>query len=182
MANSRNKGNKNEREVAKLWNAWTGKEFTRIPSSGGLRWNRTHNTTGDLICADEKHSRYFTFSIECKFHKEINFQHLILPNKSVKIIEFWNQAVEDSERAKRIPILFMRYNGMPANFHFVVLSEGYYNAILSKRLPTHRLMKLYGMPEAASDFVILASDDLFQLDYTELHKINKRWLKKTFTA
>lgn len=33
--NSRAKGSKNERELAKLFKDWTGKEFARTPSSGG---------------------------------------------------------------------------------------------------------------------------------------------------
>ena len=67
--NSRNKGSRFERTIAKAWESWTGYKFSRTPGSGG--WAKAKDAMGDLVCTDEKHSRRFPFSIECKNYQEI---------------------------------------------------------------------------------------------------------------
>src|SRR5687768_14412470 len=116
--NSRAKGSRNERDLCKVLKVWTGYDFARTPSSGGLRWKKTDNITGDIVCCEE--GVKFLFTIECKSYKGINFEHLLY-SKNAKIREFWKQAKDDSDRSKKLPLLFMRYNGLPKNFHFVVL-------------------------------------------------------------
>lgn len=116
--NSRRKGSKGENNAAKLLKAWTGKSFARTPSSGGLGWKAT-NTKGDIVCTEEGH--YFPFCVEVKNHKEINFEQLLLPVKHRKIMEFWEQCTRDAKEAKKIPLLMMRYNGMPKGMHFIVM-------------------------------------------------------------
>jgi Holliday junction resolvase len=172
MANSKQKGNKGEREVAKWWQEWTGMEFARIPSSGGLRWHSTHNTVGDIMCTHERHSRRFQFAIECKNYKDINFEHLILGNKKVKILEFWQQTQDDAERGDKIPILFMRYNGMPKGVYFVVISLAFYN-IFYKDIKMDN--DYFIVPNR--DFVILNSTDLLKRKYLDLHKNLKKHRK-----
>ena len=108
--NSKNKGNRGEREVCKFWKEWTNYEFSRTPASGGLRWKKADNISSDVICTDDKHSRKFPFSIESKFYKDIRFEHILLGNKKCKILEFWDQANNDSIRAGKLPVLMMRYN------------------------------------------------------------------------
>lgn len=116
--NSKNKGNRGEREVCKFWKEWTNYEFSRTPASGGLRWKKADNISSDVICTDDKHSRKFPFSIESKFYKDIRFEHILLGNKKCKILEFWDQANNDSIRAGKLPVLMMRYNNMPKGEFF----------------------------------------------------------------
>lgn len=118
--NSRNKGSKAERIAAKLMAKWTKKEFARTPSSGGLNW-KTSMAKGDIVCSSEGH--YFPFCIEVKHHREINFEHLLVPGiKNIKILEFWEQCKRDALRANKFPLLFMRYDGLPKEFFFVVMA------------------------------------------------------------
>lgn len=171
--NSRKKGSKNERDVCKIFQSWTGYEFARTPSSGGLRWGR-NDTVGDLVCTDEKHSRYFKFAIECKFYEDIRFEHLINGNKNSDILKFWDQAVEDAKRGSKIPILTMRYNGMKKDMHFVVLDIKFYMYI-------HKEITYdYGTLTLCKDdyeLVIMNSFDFFNSDYKKIHKIAKTYLK-----
>lgn len=111
--NSKAKGSRFERVVCKSFESWSGYEFSRTPSSGGLRWKKTDNISSDVVCSDPSHSRKFPFSVEVKNYKDIKFEHLLLGNRACKIHNFWNQANRDADRANKIPILIMRYNSMP---------------------------------------------------------------------
>jgi len=178
--NSKKKGSKNERSLAKLFEKWTGYEFSRTPSSGGLRWSNTDSTVGDLICSDKKHSRYFRFSVEAKFHKDINFEQLLLPNKNKKILEFWNQALEDSDRSGKIPMLFMRYNGMPKDLHFSVISYKAYLKIFKSEMTKvfkKNNMQITRFIVDDIDIIILPSTMLFKTKYKIIHKNAKIFLR-----
>lgn len=172
MANSKKKGNKGERDVSKWWQQWTGFEFSRVPASGGLRWHSTHNTVGDIMCTNERHSRRFLFCIESKNYKDINFEHLILGNKKTKILEFWKQTQDDAKRGNKIPILFMRYNGMPKGTYFVIVSSNLFEYLIEKYNYTFFLV---GNPKYK--FVIINSNDILNTDYLTLHK-NLKKLKR----
>ena len=128
--NSRNKGSRFERTIAKAWESWTGYKFSRTPGSGG--WAKAKDAMGDLVCTDEKHSRRFPFSIECKNYQEIKFEHILLRLKSCKIISFWEQATKDAKRAGKIPILIMRYNSMPKGEPFFIVEAGEIDSFLMK--------------------------------------------------
>lgn len=170
MANGKKKGNKNERDLTKWWKEWTSLEFSRVPSSGGLRWQRKDDITGDIICTDPRHSRRFPFTIETKFYKDINFEHLILGNKSAKIWDFWEQAKEDGERSNRIPILFMRYNNMPRNTWFIVVDLKVFNIFLKrakKQICTHTY---FIIEDKAHRVVCLNSNSLLGTTYKEIIK------------
>jgi Holliday junction resolvase len=179
--NSKQKGSKNERELCKLMQQWTGYDFARVPSSGGLRWKDTDNTVGDLICTDKLHGRRFRFAIETKFYKDINFEHLILGNKTTKINQFWEQATEDGKRAKKEPILFMRYNGMPKQTWFVMVDFGFFEVMLEQQIECNydffKVVSPYGAAR-----IIMNSNDFIELDYNTLHKQTKQWLKKKYGA
>ena len=174
--NSKQKGSKNERDVCALLAGWTGKEFSRTPSSGGLRWGRT-DTIGDIVCTDEKHSKYFRLAIECKFYKEIKFDHLINGNKNSDILKFWEQAESDGERGKKIPMLTMRYNGMKKTMHYIVLDYEFFCRI-NQHIPNE-----YGTLELQKDgqrLVILNSLDLFASDYLKIHALARIHLKAKY--
>ena len=177
--NSKAKGSKNERDVCKWWESWTGYEFSRVPSSGGLRWGRTTDTTGDIICSDQKHFLRFPFSIECKNYKDINFEHLLLGNKRVKILEFWSQALEDAERGHKIPILMMRYNGMKKGEYFFVV-ESEQAGILLSSMPISSRKMISTMDICTRDIsltILMASDILSHIDYVAVNKESRKRLK-----
>ena len=163
MINSRTKGSKNERNLTKLFAEWTGKEFARTPSSGGLNWKNSQ-TVGDIVCTTEGH--LFPFAIEAKSHREINFEHLLYLDEP-KILEFWEQAVGDSKKGKieKIPLLFMRYNGLPRNFHFVGMSWEVYEEISMLFPANHRNIRFFS---ADVKIVIIRSTTLFKSSYKSI--------------
>ncbi len=173
--NSRKKGSKNERNITKVLEQWTGYEFSRVPSSGGLRWGRKDDTVGDVICSDEKHSRYFRFTIEAKNHKDINFEHLLLPVKNSDIQKFWEQAKNDGDRAKKIPLLFMRYNGMKKDLHFVACTSKAFDEIFGQDT-FDKIMKIR-VNDRGLDLVIIMSDELIKTNYKLVHKRARSFLK-----
>lgn len=178
MANSKKKGSKNERELCKWFKSWTGYEFSRSPSSGGLRWQRKDDTVGDIVCTDERHSRRFGFSVETKFHKEVNFEHIVLGNKKVKVLEFWDQALEDAKRANKTPLLFIRYNGMPKQTWLVIINEDSYKLARKYGLKFHE-KAIFRMDVVGYDTMyLLNSDDLLQVNYKELSIAVKKRVRK----
>ena len=173
--NSRTKGSKNERDIAKWWKSWTGFEFTRTPSSGGLRWKKTDNISADIVCSDDKHSRRFPFSIECKSYKDINFEHILLGNKKCKVLEFWDQASNDAARSNKIPILMMRYNGMHKDEYFFTVDKEI-GEILAKDYKG-KLMIIDTNDNGNILYVFMASG-IIGLDYQLIYKEAKKIIKK----
>jgi len=167
--NGKSKGNKEERNVAKWFKDWTSMDFQRVPQSGGLRWHKADNISGDIICADYEHNREFPFSIEVKSYKNINFEHLLLNQKVNQVLSFWKQANDDANRANKIPILFMRYNGMAASTYFIVCEL----SILRKiNKLTHKNTDTYfKVIDPNYRIGILHSDRLKNIDYYHLKKL-----------
>lgn len=167
--NSKKKGNRFEREVCKFFQSWTGYEFSRVPQSGGLRWKNTQSITSDVICTDEFYGRRWPFSIECKSYKDIKFEQLLLEKKSCKITSFWTQAVKDSERANKMPLLIMKYNGMPKEEAFLVCNYS-----------THKLLKKYLKPTKPQMHLLYPnpSDSLFVYMLSQLKEISHKALVK----
>lgn len=167
MKNSKSKGNRFERSVAKFFQEWTGYEFNRTPMSGGLRWKNAENITSDIVCSDPKHSRKFKLSIECKSYQDINFEHLLLQKKSCKIASFWNQAKSDAKRAGKIPVLIMKYNGMARGEAFFVVddqvAEFFYKQNLKKPY-----MNICNMSIGSIHIFMLS--DIKKTDYKAFHK------------
>ena len=174
MANSRKKGSKAERDLCKWFKQWTNFPFTRVPASGGLRWKNTNATSGDIICDDERHSRRFLFSVECKSYKDINFEHLILGTKKSKIRDFWEQVNDDAKRSNKIPLLFMRYNGMAKNTYFICLPTYVFKLLFPTLIEfEYNYFKVVGK----QSMVILNSNDLLKFDYMKLHKDLKQLIR-----
>lgn len=167
MSNGKKKGAKNERELCKWFQSWSGYEFSRVPASGGLRWKNTENITGDIICSDDRYSRRFAFSVETKFHKDINFEHLILGNTKNKVLEFWKQAEEDGERGNKTPLLFMRYNGMPKNTWFVVIDANTYKHAYSFGLKDAENI-IFNIFSPKHNLYVLNSSDMLKVNFKEL--------------
>ena len=167
--NSRTKGSKNERNLTKLFAEWTGKEFARTPSSGGLGW-RNSQTVGDIVCTTEGH--LFPFAIEAKSHREINFEHLLYLEEP-KILEFWEQAKNDSVKGKvkKVPLLFMRYNGMPKNFHFVGMTTQIWSLFSNYFPANHRRIVFHS---GLLHLTIIRSTTLFKSDYKQVRNALKK--------
>lgn len=180
--NSKQKGSRFERVICKVFSAWTGYEFQRVPQSGGLRWKKTDNITSDVTCADPKHSRRCLMSIECKSYQDIRFEHILLQNKSCKILNFWEQANGDAQRANKYPFLIMHYNGMPKNEAFVMVNNDTAMAMLAQgKLQKPRMALQWG--SFAQDYkdtlYVFMLSDIIQLDYKTLHKALRALNKNT---
>lgn len=110
------KGGENERNVSKFLTKWlTGKTkpymFWRQDASGGLATVHVENVhmTGDITHLHPD-AKFFTdvFSIECKtgYPKTSFWQHFT--DVEFGIQEFWQQALDDSDKAKKNPMLIYR--------------------------------------------------------------------------
>ena len=169
--NSRKKGCKAERDVAKALESWTNKKFARTPSSGGLNWKKT-NVKGDVVCTTEGH--YFPFCVEVKSYKEINLSYIIIGKKDCILYKFWEQCERESKEANKTPILLMRFNGMPKGEWMVVISYELYRKIcamqaswnVSKTCQNHLISTKDGL-------VILNSSMLWEVNYKNLKKLLK---------
>lgn len=175
MVNSKKKGNKFERTVAKWFESWTGYKFGRTPGSGSFHQNR--DLTSDVNCIDERHAHRCKISIECKCYKEIKFEHILLGNKNCDILRFWDQATEDANRGKKVPILCMRYNSMPANEFFFVVGTELYTSIINKDMLSTPYMVISS--SGRSLYVFMASSVIKYVNYKDVHKQAKLTLKRT---
>lgn len=178
--NSRNKGNKGERKAAALFKTWTGKEFARTPSSGGLSW-KSSNSKGDVVCTSEGH--YFPFVVEIKTHKEIDFSHLLVPGiKNVKILEFWEQADRDAKKANKIPMLLMRYDRLPADFYFLVVTQEFAKLChveLTSSIPGFTSLRYHNY-KTNQALMVFSSKEFFMTNYKTVKKIAKTYLKEKY--
>lgn len=175
--NSRKKGSKNEREVAHLLEQWTGREFSRTPGSGGLRWGRRTDVIGDVVCTTEGH--IFPFSVETKFYNEINFEHLVSAPLRVKLLDFWAQATRDAERAKKVPLLLVRYNRMNKSQYYAFIPKKVYWALTEEYdLNSPALDYITASPQ--NQFIIMQAKTLFQLEYLVVKRIAKKYLKSLY--
>lgn len=189
MVNATKKGGRHEREVAKLWHDWSGYEFARTPQSGGLHWKKAH-TSGDIVCIDDSHGVKFPFSIECKFYEELLLLPLIqglIGKKSNKIWEFWVQSYHDALQSKKIPLVFMRKNGMKKGLNFVMMSDHLFKLWLSilervngQGWDTQLGYISYYNVETAQTLVIINSFELMKTDYLIFYKAGRKLKRHDF--
>lgn len=103
---SKSKGQRGERQVAKLLSEATGLEFSRTPLSGGWASARTRdqvNAHGDLVCSDPD----FPWSVEVKNCEGWSFEQLLTAPKS-QLHEYWHQTVTQTPEGKRPLLVFTR--------------------------------------------------------------------------
>ncbi len=180
--NSRSKGTRNERRAAELVTKWTGHKFAKTPASGGLHWKKSF-VQGDIVCTVEGH--YCPFCFEIKAHKEIDFSHLLNPKIKegrVKILEFWNQARRDATLAKKIPLLLMRYDGMPSELFYLVMEYRDYR-VIQQNMMLEFVSSITSKLEYKTDkyhLIFLVSTNFFELPYSTVRKIAKTHLKKIY--
>lgn len=181
--NARRKGKQNERKLANLLAKWTGFEFHTVPASGGLHWKKDQRVSGDVICGIE-HSDDFPFSIETKIRKPkvsrkskiskqmIDIGTVLLDNKNNIIIDAWDQCRGDAESVDRIPLMFLRNNGMSKNEYFVFMEREFGLDVIRGRAYLDHIRFKVGIHR----LVIILSSKLFKLDYNRVLEIVKKYL------
>lgn len=165
MANSKRKGSKFELKVSKWFTEFSGYKFQRVPYSGANHQNR--DLASDIMCSDERHAHRCKISIECKSYQDIRFEHILLGNKGCKIVKFWKQASSDANRAKKIPILVMRYNSMPSTEFFFIIDKRLIKPLTKK--PLEHTMVITS-PDTPTLYVFMASEVLKNVNYKDIHK------------
>lgn len=187
MANSKAKGSRFERVVAKYFTEWTSYDFGRSPQSGSFHNNR--DLGSDLICNDDHHKRRCCISIECKNYQDIRFEHILLGNKRCKILSFWDQASRDAKRTKKLPILCMRYNSMPKGEFFFVVDPLIASSLLELQKPDGLISKLMVInnPDllklsipTPSLYVFMSSEIKEKISYKALHKLLRKTQKEYY--
>lgn len=178
--NGRRKGSKAERIASKVISKWSGKGFSKTPASGGLNWKKA-NVAGDIVCTTEGH--YCPFVFEVKSYAKIDFSHLIHPTvKNVDILSYWTQAERDAIKVKKIPMLMMRYNGLPSDFFFVVLSYVDYKLITITCPMDKGAKTLRYNSNQKQTLIVIPSTEIFKLPYKEVRKIAKTIIKKRYAS
>jgi len=170
--NSKKKGNRYERSVAKWFTDWSGYKFERNRAGSGAWWTNK-DASSDITCTDEKHAHRCKISIECKFYKDIKFEHILFDKKGQSIIKFWSQAVRDSERVGKVPILCMRYNSMPKGDFFFVIDGILAKAFVKVLSENHITLSIPGY----SLLVFMASKVKKLSSYDDLHREVKKYIK-----
>lgn len=157
--NSRTKGAKNERNLCKALELWTGEEFTRVPASGGLRWINTQNICGDVICTNNDFN--FPLSIETKHYKAFKLD--LRREKNALLWKCWEQCKSDAERSKKVPVMFLRENGMSKNTWLVFFSC---DSLCNSLFPVNTVSE-------GNNLISFNSVDLFNFPYKEFLKYLK---------
>lgn len=154
--NSRDKGSKFERKVAKMLSEVYGCEFHRTPLSGGLHWREANGVSGDIVPPEDIS---FPYNIECKnVETDWDFDKII--SGTSKFWEFWEQASRDAKENKKIPLLIFKKNrkdihiAMSLNTFLypwderhdrLIVFKGSYHMVITKFTPEIiELMKLQG--------------------------------------
>lgn len=165
--NSKNKGNLNERAVAKWLSQWTGKEFVRTPQSGGIRWQNSLglNICGDVVCTEQGHN--FPFTVETKHLKGISFEvnknHILREN--TKVLTVYQQVKRDANRSNKLPLMFLRSNGMPKATWWVFIDTYIFMQINNLSNVYGRLYAVDCNPKGLTG---IHSNDLISCNYGEL--------------
>lgn len=102
MINSKQKGNRAEREVAKIINDTLGVNCRRTPQSGGMGFK------GDIIDININ-------SIAHEYHFEIKNR------EQIRISKWWEQTINDCP-SNKIPVLIFKMNG---KFYLMIRLEDF---------------------------------------------------------
>lgn len=110
--NSKKKGNRGELQLCKLLSErFHPHEFSRTPGSGN-RWAQVRfvkkDFLGDIVCPDT-----FRFVLECKHgYPDIDL-HNLMEHRNKKLDGFFQQAMDESERANLPPMLCWKKDRIP---------------------------------------------------------------------
>jgi len=174
---SRAKGARGEKQAIEWWEEWSGMSFKRSPASGGLRGHVLDYTVGDIICV--KKNYVFPLTIEVKNYRDINFEKMFY-NVESEVLKFWNQALEDGVRGEKMPMLFMRYNGLPKGLFFVIMSYLDYK-ILSKSIKLQKPKSII-ITNQGQRLFMTSTNALLDIKWKKFEKVarkiqTKRWQK-----
>ena len=110
MVNSKKKGNRNERQIAKTLSEWWGEEFTRTPSSGMFATTHARQLSalnvdigGDLISP-----KNFPFNVEAKSAKSIDLYEAIRQREGSCFVDWWRQSNRDAKNMKKWPLVIFK--------------------------------------------------------------------------
>lgn len=106
MKNGKNKGNKYERDIAKLLTEAWGIKFRRVPTSGGMEHWR-----GDIVAVFDEDRIRFPFCIELKNQKTLNIPAWI------------RQTQAEAEETNKIGLLIFHRNHTSKNYLIMKESE-----------------------------------------------------------
>jgi len=131
VKNSKDKGNRYERLIAKEMGKYWGAVFNRSPGSGSYRGSREHELTGDLVTdpADK-----FPFSLEAKNRQTGNWtlESVVLNKHDVK--NWYAQSVNDARRAGLVPMLVFTRN-YADDFVMIPYEADTFSKILNNKYP-----------------------------------------------
>lgn len=125
----RNKGHGFERKTVKIFSDWSGRQFKRVPMSGG--WDKDI-ISGDIFCADEyspkssKDRVWLPISIECKCAESWEFVHLFTETDKSTLNQWWAQSTSDADHSGKYPSLVFTKNWHP---NFIMLSTKTFNKL-----------------------------------------------------
>ncbi len=110
--NSRSKGKRGERDIAKMLEAWWGSKFTSTPMSGGFAtkgFRDDWNASGDVVTPDLT----FPFCVEVKWREGWDLLQVLKSTEtSIPIWEWWDQTLRETPEGK-IPFLVFKRNNQP---------------------------------------------------------------------
>ena len=92
-------------------------------------------------------------------------------NKSCDILKFWEQASKDAKRAKKVPILCMRYNSMPANEFFFVVDYKLGSVI------AQYITKSMHIQVPGNTLMVFMASEILKVPYKMIHKQAKLIVK-----
>jgi hypothetical protein len=152
--NSRSKGSRFERAIAKDFSKWCGFTCKRTPMSGG--WAKT----GDVTPKRPKDMVEFIFCAELKHQEGWSFSNSFLgksPNK--QIAKWWGQCQADAKKSDRIPILIFTKN---FDQIYCMCETSFFRKAKLKEVATI----LISIPK----FRIFLWDDFRKIPYSEIKK------------
>ena len=120
--NSRDKGNRGERQVKDLLQKWWKSDFAKTPSSGGFKTKKFReewNAEGDVVTPDPT----FPFSVEVKWQEDWTLDQ-ILTSPKTKVWDWWEQAKRETSEEKHTLLVFKK-NRQP---WFMMTRETYLNS------------------------------------------------------
>lgn len=173
------KGNRGQLMARDVLQEWTHKKMKSSSQSGMPGYNHDPHK-GDILCNTEGH--FFPFTVEVKFYKEINFCQLLQPNlKNVLILDFWAQVEFDAKKCHKIPMLMMRFNGLPSDFFFVVIETDFWEKVnmFRRALNIRRTITFWEM-EKGLKLKLIGSDQFFKMEYKEVKKVAKEHIKTLY--
>lgn len=146
--NSRSKGSRYERKIAKEFSLWAGFTITRTPMSGG------YNKGGDLTPKDPEHMKDFPLHLELKHREGWDFNGF-LKNPKHPIWGWWEQCEYESRTYSKVPIVVFTKN-LDLDYCITKITLYYRMKIKSDR---YIIM---------GEYIVFLLTDLFAIPYNEV--------------